>query len=67
MRRKDSDIIEYVPEFADSLSETWDPATNGESIVDDTDPSWEIVRANDSESMSTNSSRFGRIRVIFNP
>ena len=64
---KNSDIIDYVPEFADSLTDAWDSTTNGESIVDDSDPSWEIVRANDSESMSTNSSRFGRVRVIFNP
>ena len=40
---------------------------NGESIIDDSDPSWEIVRVYDSESISTNSSRFGRVRVLFNP
>ena len=38
-----------------------------DTIIDDSDPSWEIVRAQDSESMSTNSSRFGRVRVLFNP
>ena len=67
VRRKNSDIIDYVPEFADSLSDAWDSTINSESIIDDSDPSWEIVRAHDSESMSTNSSRFGRVRVLFNP
>ena len=67
VRRKNSDIIDYIPEFADSLSDEWDSTINGESIIDDSDPSWEIVRTHDSESMSTNSSRFGRVRVLFNP
>ena len=67
VRRKDSDAIQYVPEFTDSLEQSWDADNINVSLVDTSDPEWEIVRASDPESMSTNSSRFGRVRVIFNP
>ena len=67
VRRKDSDAIQYVPEFTDALEQSWDANNINVSLVDTSDPEWEIVRASDPESMSTNSSRFGRVRVIFNP
>ena len=67
VRRKDSDAIQYVPEFTDALEQSWDADNINVSLVDTSDPEWEIVRASDPESMSTNSSRFGRVRVIFNP
>ena len=35
---ENSDIIDYVPEFADSLSDLWDSTINGESVIDDSDP-----------------------------
>ena len=67
VRRKDSDTLQYVPEFTDALEQSWDADNINVSLVDTSDPEWEIVRASDPESMSTNSSRFGRVRVIFNP
>ena len=67
VRRKDSYAIQYVPEFTDALEQSWDADNINVSLVDTSDPEWEIVRASDPESMSTNSSRFGRVRVIFNP
>ena len=53
--------------FTDALEQSWDADNINVSLVDTSDPEWEIVRASDPESMSTNSSRFGRVRVIFNP
>jgi len=67
VRRKDSDTLQYVPEFTGALEQSWDADNINVSLVDTSDPEWEIVRASDPESMSTNSSRFGRVRVIFNP
>ena len=67
MRRKGADEITYQPEFGDNLiNGSWSSSSGQESITN-IDSDWERVRVEDVDDSSTNSSRFGRLRLIFNP
>lgn len=67
MRRKGADEIIYQPEFGSDLpNDDWS-STTGDETITNIDSDWERVRVEDVSSGATNSSRFGRLRLIFNP
>lgn len=67
VRRKDARQVQYVAEFTDSLTQNWNASSGGESVTDAVDPAWEIVSVEDAEPVSSNTARFGRVRVLLNP
>ena len=67
MRRKGADEITYQPEFGSDLPNSEWSSTTGSETVTNVDADWERVRVEDASSGATNTSRFGRLRLIFNP
>ena len=67
VRRKDARQVQYVVEFADNLTQDWDASSGSESVSDAVDPSWEMVRVEDAEAVSSNTARFGRVRILLRP
>ena len=67
MRRKGADEITYQPEFGSRLiNGSWSSESRQETVTN-VNADWERVRVEDVDGSSTNNSRFGRLRLIFNP
>ena len=57
----------YQPEFGSRLiNGSWSSESSQETVTN-INADWERVRVEDVNSSSTNNSRFGRLRLIFNP
>ena len=67
MRRKGADEITYQPEFGSRLINGSWSSESGQETVTNINADWERVRVEDVDGSSTNNSRFGRLRLIFNP
>ncbi len=66
LRRRGAADLEYIPEFAgDLFSNGWKSGLT--ETVESIDSDWERVTVRDPETSETNSARFGRVRVLFNP